>query len=189
MSDLVRRLHVVFGDPSHTEDAAGFLTELARLIRGHPADVQNRAADVLIRTHKPSARRPWPAPSEIAAACADVADAVAAQQRPAHDHPWSDRRKRKATDLIVCRLGQQAADEGWITALWDFCRKHERLPNEHEVHRCRVSAKEFDEAFASFCANPGVLAAPLRAGFEKRFARRDVLGRIAWGEVIEGFQP
>lgn len=188
---LITRLAVVFGVPEHTTDPKAYMDELARLTRSYSEAEQNRAADDLIRSHKPTRTKPWPTPHDICEACISAREALTQPKvEPEKWRDWSAGARRKAVDLIRCDLGQAAAEQGWITSLWDFCRKQGRLPNEAEAHRCRVMAKEFDEAYRSFCTNPGVpaMALAIKKGFEERFARRDLLSRAAYGEVVEGLE-
>lgn len=188
---LITRLATVFGTPEHTADPPAYIKEIARLISSYGEDEQNRAADALIRSHRPNRQKPWPTPFDICEACIAARDATVLSRQASQPEKWpewSAAASRTALDLIRSELGQQAADQGWVAALWDFCRRQRRLPNEAEAHRCRMISKEFDEAYASFCANPGlpVMAAAIRKGFENRFEQRNMLARAAYGEVVEG---
>jgi hypothetical protein len=45
-------------------------------------------------------------------------------------------------------MGKRAARDGWVLSLHDFCRKHGRLPQHHEVDKLKAAAKFFDEQYA-----------------------------------------
>lgn len=60
---------------------------------------------------------------------------------------YSQDRIKLANDLVMGSLGKQAAKEGWILSLHDFCRNKLRLPMSHEVDKCKKGAKEFDESY------------------------------------------
>lgn len=65
-------------------------------------------------------------------------------------HEWSTERVKLAYELIRTPLGKQAAQEGWILALWEFIRKNGRHPtSEREFSQCKASARGFDEAYAA----------------------------------------
>jgi hypothetical protein len=51
---------------------------------------------------------------------------------------WSERRRKRADELIQSDMGRQAAKEDWIWTLWEFCRENERLPDQHEAQRVRA---------------------------------------------------
>jgi hypothetical protein len=54
--------------------------------------------------------------------------------------PWSDERVEEADDLIQSDLGRQAAQEGWIIALHDYCRENRELPGVDRAAKIRASA-------------------------------------------------
>lgn len=63
------------------------------------------------------------------------------QQERGTPPEWTDERQREAGRLICCEMGRQAADEGWLIALWDFCRKNERRPNKFEAEKIAAYSK------------------------------------------------
>jgi len=146
---LLTRLSVVFGRPD-SDDPAAYIEELARLIRGYTTQEQDKAADFLIRNHVPTNRKPWPAPNEIVTACSDARELL---NPPKEDDKkkikdWTGDVLKLADSLIQSDLGRQAADEGWVHSLWDFCRVNRRLPTGYEIAACQRHAKEFDAAYA-----------------------------------------
>lgn len=180
---LITRLAVVFGQPDHSDDPKKFVSELARLTQGfHPPEL-DKAADMLIRSHQPTARKPWPTPAEIIMACEDARDLVSPTKpedkfEKQHRH-WTKEARAKAYDLVRTDLGRRAADEGWVLSLWDFCRRERRLPTTAEATVCRRHAAEFNEAYASLRAN--ALDAKLRDLGDSMLMRRDALAEHAWG--------
>lgn len=51
------------------------------------------------------------------------------------DPSWKRTRVALAYGLIKSDLGRQAAAEGWIIGLWDFCRATGREPDGAEIYR------------------------------------------------------
>jgi hypothetical protein len=68
MSQLLSRLGVVFGQPE-SHDPVAYLAEISRMIAKYPAHVQDRAADLILRTHR---GKGFPKPNEIVTACEDA---------------------------------------------------------------------------------------------------------------------
>lgn len=146
---LLTRLSTVFGHPE-SEDPAAYIAEMGKLIRGFTTMEQDKAADFLIRNHVPTNRKPWPAPNEIVNACVEAREML---NPPKEDDKkkikdWTGDVLKRADNLIQSDLGRQAADEGWVHSLWDFCRVNGRLPNGYEIVTCQKHAKEFDQAYA-----------------------------------------
>lgn len=184
---LVQRLAIMFGPPDFSGDAKAFIAELVRLTCKYGDDVLNKAADLLIREHRPTQRKPWPVPNEICLACADAAEMVLPSRKGETAHPdWTPKALAKAYELIRSPMGRTAADEGWILALWNFCRRKGRLPNPGEVHSCKVEARGFDDAYA-MCkrGEAGPCGAALIKLAETMLNRRDQLARHAHGEEIQ----
>lgn len=181
---LISRLAIVFGTPSHTGDPVAYMAELDRITKRYTEPQLDRAADILIRDHRPTRLKPWPSPSTILEACEDAAGALTPQKDPSAKYKdWSPASVGKAYDLMRTDLGREAADQGWALSLWDFSRQHGRLPNEREVYDCKVRAREFDAAYASLTGDT-----PLSRMLQKlggsMLARRNKLARHAWGEEV-----
>jgi hypothetical protein len=56
--------------------------------------------------------------------------------------PWSSERIEEADRLIQSDLGRQAAQEGWIVALHDYCRENRELPGIDRAAKLRKAAFE-----------------------------------------------
>ena len=54
--------------------------------------------------------------------------------------PWSAERIEEADGLIQSDLGRQAAQEGWIIALHDYCRENRELPGIDRAVKLRKAA-------------------------------------------------
>lgn len=146
---LVSRLAVAFGAPLHSVDPVAYMGEMVRLTKSYGETVLNKAADLLIREHRPTQTKPWPSPNEICTACADAAEMVQPSKRGELSHPdWTPKAVAKAYELLRSPMGRRAGDEGWNLALWNFCRKNGRLPNDAEIRTCKTIAVEFDETYA-----------------------------------------
>ena len=183
---LVHRLAVMFGPPDFSGDAKAFITELVNLTQRYGEDVLNKAADLLIRSHSPTQRKPWPAPGEICKACADAAEMVLPSRKgevPYKD--WTPQAIAKAYDLIRSPMGRTAGDEGWNLALWNFCRRKGRLPNASEILDCKKDARDFDDTYA-MCkrGEAGPCTSALLVLAETMLRRRDQLARHSHGEEV-----
>lgn len=91
---------------------------------------------------------------------AETGKAQLIQEADAGQHgAWTRDRRKLAYDLIKGPLGKQAAREGWILSLWDFCRNNGRLPSGpnavREIERCKRTSAEFDEAYAACIRGQG----------------------------------
>lgn len=183
---LVQRLAIMFGPPDFSGDAKAFIAELSRLTQKYGEDVLNKAADLLIREHRPTQRKPWPVPNEICMACADAAEMVLPSRKDEVAHKdWTPQAIAKAYDLIRSPMGRTAGDEGWVLALWNFCRRKGRLPNASEAHDCKQEARGFNDAYA-MCkrGEAGACGAALINLAETMLHRRDQLARHAHGEDV-----
>ena len=131
-----------------------WLRSMADALRGYSPAILAEAARHIIDHRKYTT---FPLPSECREACIAAARRQESQVR-AETLPefrssmpfWaSEERERLANDLIKSAMGKQAANEGWVLALWNFCLEHARIPtNQAEIGRCRREAKDLDEAYA-----------------------------------------
>lgn len=66
---------------------------------------------------------------------------------------WTPDRQKLATDLCLTPLGQRAAREGWVVALWNYARHNMRLPEEQkdidELRRQGLDTRKAVEAIIS----------------------------------------
>jgi len=183
---MLARLGVIYGQPD-SPDPVAYLEEMSRMLSRYSESVLDQAADLVLKTHR---GRNWPTPAECIRACEDVLETDRAKEArkagTVENYPeWSVRAIERANTLIQSPLGRQAAREGWISPLWDYCRHAGKLPdNEAAIHRCKVIAREFDEAYAEVCAGKGygpLLSALKRLG-DSMLERRDKLADIALGK-------
>ena len=106
------------------------------------------AAKLIVGTRQ---SRTFPLPADCSVACKEaIAERVRRAGRPDNRNEirntpfgerypeWSDRRRQRADTLIQCDMGRQAAQEGWIWTLWEFCRENDRLPDPHEAMKVRT---------------------------------------------------
>jgi|SRR5262245_1918393 len=118
----------------------------AKLSRFQPEALQ-RAADAIIDTRKHGS---FPLPSDCLEAC-EKAERLLAMREAARElgalrdplDDWSPKRVAIAYDLVKCTLGRQAAREGWLLGLWNFCRAHGCHPNGDQVTNLKRTAVEF----------------------------------------------
>lgn len=180
--NLIARLSNIFGAPDCANPQA-YLEEVASLISGFSADVQAKAVEIVLRTHR---GHRFPTPHEIVSACDEVRKArdVGKDFTTPFRHPgWSADDIAIADRLIVSEAGREAADGGWSLGLHDFCRYNHRLPNAHEKARIIRESKEFDEAYAACCdGRGGALGDALRKLGDSMLARRHKYADMARGQ-------
>lgn len=147
MQPITDRLMGVLGPPAHVEDPAPFLAELERIAKVYTAECQELAGNMVLGATKQTW---WPSLGVITEALDAAQDRLFAKRHDAGPkYPdWTPSRIAAANRLIRSPMGRQAAEEGWIGALWDFARVEERLPQGAELSRCKRIAKEADAAAA-----------------------------------------
>ena len=177
------RLQTMYGEPD-SDDTAAFMREYVRLLKGFSARTLEAAGDLVLRRNR---FKTWPTIGECIKACEDANEEAAAKVPPSFgtkQPEWSDERVRAANAMIVCDLGRRAGDEGWILALWDFCREQQRLPRPHETGALVAKSRGFDDAYGKCCdGTVTILAADLKAWGESILRRRNEKAEIAWGVV------
>ena len=176
--EMIRRFGAVFGEP-RTDDPELFLREYAQAVSGWDAAILKRVGDRLVRQAKY-----WPRPAEVC----ELAEALVADMpRPSRalagaNTDWTQDALRTADRLIAGEMGRQAAREGWITQLHDYCRRHRQLPDERAVPGLEREARLFEEAFSACCTgNGGALSGALRSLGESMLAKRDRMAAMAAG--------
>ena len=160
VSKFITELSLHF-PPKHArpELETAWIRSMADALRSYPAPVLEEAAKHIIATRKYTS---FPLPAECKQACVAVAEYrqfLAKSQtlppfRSTAGDEWTSERVRLAYDLIKSGMGKQAANEGWVLALWNFARQHARLPTDAEVIQCKRDARDFDEAYAT-CVKGG----------------------------------
>lgn len=138
---FIDRMAAMFGPPfkdTNAEVADIFMRRLAQFDEATLEAVSE--SFILNRPYKT-----WPMPAEILNACRDEVARKEREGKPklynVSDDPWDLRRTRHADRLIMSDLGVQAANGGWLDALWHFCRKNERLPHGKEIDRVFQTAE------------------------------------------------
>lgn len=181
MQPITDRLMGVLGPPSHVEDAAPFLAELERIAKGYSVECQELAGDMVLAATK---KTWWPSLGVVAEACNAAQDRLFSKRHDAGPkYPdWTPGRIANANRLIRSPMGRQAAEDGWIGALWDFARVEERLPHGAELARCKRIAKEADEAAAQVYR---MTAVPALAKLAQ--SREEKHTRLA--EIANGYEP
>lgn len=177
---MIKRLLMVFGEPE-TQNPDGYLDEVIRVLKGYTETVQDEACTLLMKTHR---GRQFPTPAQCRAACQEVEETRSPINPTGTEflHPdWQPESFKKADTLIRSDLGRQAADEGWIGQLHDFCRKKHCLPMHHESGKLKQEARLFDDAYAE--AQRMGNAALVRLG-TAMLKKRDRHGRVTDGEVL-----
>lgn len=181
-----------------TIDIASFITELklhfpmkfekpeneTAWLRSYYGELRNFEPPVLERAMKELLRKPrrdkrFPALAECIKECSEAKRWLELEENrhllPAaavlpHGE-WSRERRELADQLVSGAMGKEAAKNGWIGILHEFCRKYQRLPDQSkkmeyrkkpwdvptmipEIDWCKREAKDFDEAYAA-CVRGG----------------------------------
>lgn len=183
-----------FGEPNLPENAdkATIYGAYARALSQYNGEVLQRAADGLLATRS---QRKFPLLAECLDACRIARDEIAGEAKRENDDqrqtakskdPWSPERIKLANGMMKSDLGQQAAAEGWIVSLHDFCREQARLPNRFEAEKVRSAAlqrkAEREERERNFGGNPRMIQAVAKAMEAKR-ARLSALANESHPEV------
>jgi hypothetical protein len=191
VEELLLRFANLYGSPE-ASDPKGYLGEYTTALEGFAPEIVKKIGDRVIgeNTYKM-----WPTPG----ACKTAGNTIAAEQandakRYVHqreskhlDPAWSDHAVRKADSLIKGELGQQAAREGWIVGLHDYCRKHGKLANPWECGEMIVSAEFAARAAAGVFdkpVHPAMLATLKRAG-DAMLAKRERLTDMVLGALVD----
>ena len=180
-----------FSTPKHgsTVAEAAWLKSMVAELRGYSPEVLDRAARRIITTRK---YRNFPLVAECRQACRDVAGEIEFDKhvqtlptlREATGTEWSTERVKLAYDLCKgTQVGKEAARDGWVLSLWDFVRKHQRVPKgSAEIEACRRGAKEFDEAYAKCVKGGWAGADQLVALGSSMLAKREKLSAEVLGK-------
>jgi len=141
---LISRLTNVYGEP-RSDDPVGYLRELRAALAGWDEHTLNTAASRLIKVAKF-----WPRPAEIIEIAEQIAaEKVLPRQNPTEHGDFTTQAFVDANRLIRSDLGKQAAKEGWVGQLHDFCRRTRALPNERQIRDLKHEARLFDEAYTA----------------------------------------
>lgn len=162
---FIEPLIACYGLPKSDRPELFFAEVMAALEHYQRADLQS-AKTLILRRHKF-----WPRIAE----CLDVInEVIEARSRPGVapiQYPtWTAERFAQADVLVRSELGKHAADEGWISPLWDFCREKLRLPEGEEVRHLINSGRETARVIESTYreCRPKSPAVILCQGWEKR---------------------
>jgi hypothetical protein len=177
---FVARMIDVFAAPQ-TENPKAYVDEMRKAIAGWDQATLDKAADRLVKTAKF-----FPRPAEVIEVCeAIAASRVVPDPRPQHGD-WTSDALRTSSGLIRSDMGREAAKDGWITQLHDFCRQKRRLPKGFEISKLKTEAKLFDDAYSTCCAGKGgALNGALKKLGETFLQRRNELAAVANGEVAQ----
>lgn len=186
------------------EREAEWLRSTVESLKNYDDAVLERAGQRIIDTRGARDRERWfPTMAEIHHVCAEV---IADERRKSlpleaeqKQQPDGHYRTRLALELIRTEAGRNAVKEGWIRPLFDWVKRHGKLPSPvdrvtlktkqryadgstewafvggTEIEHCRRHAREFDETYAM----------TVRGGFP--FARQfEAVGAkmIVFGEIL-----
>ena len=170
---LLKPLSVVFMIPSDANEKT-FFEPYHRVLSGYQNDVLEEAANIIIGGRE---KRTFPLPADCLIACREarqeifIRDATRNPQRKESGRfdEWSKERIVLADRLIQSLMGRQAAEEGWIMRLHDFCRENSRLPDEHEARQVRMKGAGLAGIIES--VSPGEPAYTLAQSMQRKLDR------------------
>lgn len=185
-----------FGEPNLPENAdkTTIYGAYARALSQYNGEVLQRAADGMLAARS---QRKFPLLAECLDACRSAQDEIAGEAKRENDDrrqtakskdPWSPERLKQADRMINSDVGRQAAEEGWIISLHDFCREQGRIPNRFEAEKVRSAAlirkAEREERERNFGGNPRMIQSVARA-METRRVRLSALANESRPEAFE----
>jgi len=175
---FIDRMLSIFHAPI-SENEKGFVEEMRKALHGWDFATLDTAADRIAKTAKF-----FPKPAEVIEVC----EAIVAERAPKGATPpvnlfFTGEAFRAANRLIRSEMGKEAARDGWIGQLHDFCRENARLPKGFEISKLKTEAKLFDQAYSACCAGKGgTLNTALKKLGETFLAKRNDLAAIANGD-------
>ncbi len=161
VSQFVSAVGRVF--PPYADDneaAAEWMAIMDRTLYRMSPDVLAAAADHILQSRHPKRDGKWfPTPRECLDAChhamqvmSTAAELARREQTPLLTHDqrdqsqWAGWRYDFADRLIAeTELGRTAARGGWVLALHDFIRVHNRMPKDKEIDLCKWSARRLHD--------------------------------------------
>lgn len=175
----------MFGEHG-TDDADLVIATYVRQFEKFDGDVLREAWDRTVADFMPSRRQTWPPVALLRKHAERVAEEIGARRERHTSQPkdlaWSQEAIAAANRLIQSEMGRQAAREGWITQLHDYCRGARSLPDASMVYRLQSAARKFETAYQEVAkGNGGTLSAALLRLGDTMLARRDELAAIASG--------
>lgn len=200
MSDPVGKFIAVvelhFPKPRFEDDDVekAWMGSMMKFLSPYSSAVLSDSAEYILQNRKPKTDgKFFPAPSEIIEVC-KMFDGLerAKSKTPLLSHgrkdksEWAGWRVELANDLIKT-APEAAKKQGWIGALWSFCRKFGRMPEgSREVAKIQDEARNFDEALAVCEAGEaGPLSRPLAQLGRSMKDRRESLAR---GEPVTSYK-
>lgn len=209
ISGFITEIAVHYAPPKYStaNERDAWLRSIHTALKGSSPAVLARAAQIIIDGRK---NRYFPLVADLREAIREAAEQIRFDQhvqtlpelRQLLGNEWSAERVKLAYDLIHCAMGKEAAsaNPSWILALWNFCRRFQRLPDNRkyeartrleredygglsELEFCKRSARDFDEAYErSMQGTAGELSARIHQLGAAMLAKREklraeVLGR------------
>ena len=131
IKNFIDPLRSSFLFPRHIKDARDeeqFISTYVNHLKGQTDAVLIAASDHIAKTRTV---RTFPLPAECLQACRDCVAAFGMTPPPKLKKPdyWTPELIELANKLCCCKLGKEAAEEGWLLGMHDFCRQYRRIPD------------------------------------------------------------
>lgn len=175
---------------------AAWTASMVRFLAPYTPEVLAATAEHIIKTRDPSKQgmKWFPAPAEIIKIADLLRRASDTRETPLLTHGERDKsqfagwRTDLANELVgTSEIGKEAARNGWVKSLWDWCRKFGALPrSQREVSEVKGEAAQFDAHMRTLRAGEGGAfnGALLKLG-ESLLQRRKELEQRVLGEAAE----
>lgn len=139
-NEFLARMVGIFGKAYH--DDSGDIGELLeRQLGEFEPEVLRKASEAIVLGRD---KRGWPMPAEILSICRTTADQVRAARnwenagKPDNKRdPWSDESIHQADRMVLCELGYEAAQDGWIIPLHGHLRETGAYPDAGEIAKLK----------------------------------------------------
>jgi len=146
--DFIKKMEGLYGEPNEVQAAV-----VKEKLGQYDKAVLDAVVEHFILTRR---YKNWPLPVEIIEAAADAKARLEPGKpwRPKvapGSEAWTDERIHLANELICSELGVTALTEDWLEDLRNFCRKHCRKPDRHEIEAIKRKPK-FDVRMANSLA-------------------------------------
>lgn len=171
-----------FGDPKLSEgvNEADFYADFYRELGYYSDRCLDLAWQQLVSSKN---KRVFPLVAECREACRAASRTLSAEEPPKLVKRDDGKCAHEDAGRLICSpMGRQAAEDGWVVGMYDFCLEHRRYPNLQEAQRLKAKSAATWAELAEFENDPATM--PNALAWIKTFKkRRGHLSQIACGKV------
>ena len=158
---LIERVTTLLGKPP-VDNPAGFIAEYELVTKPYPANVLQRAADIVCR----DLGRQWPTVKQVSTACAEALEAISAsnsggKRASTARYPWELQAEQAAAWakdwMAVHPLADQARREGWHREAENYVKSFARETlRVNQTPPLPISYRPPHDAVAYYRRNAGI---------------------------------